>query len=272
MSAGLYTWSNEVPAPKLLGIHNEMSDAVSAALVELEEALRGYAGSSAVALTINDPVAVDANGRPIRMIRRAETNLGDFCADAYRDQTGADIAVVGGGAIRASLPVGDLTLNDLLSTHPFNNSVSVIEVSGQQILDALEWGARSVPGEAGGFLQVSGLRYEIHSYLDSPCQSDPSGMFVGVEGERRVKNVMVGDKPIDPEKTYTLAGQSYTLLNNGDGYTMFDGAPLLLDGAKLDIQVLMDYIADTLGGVIGQEYEDPYGQGRIVIVEERPAP
>ena len=146
----------------------------------------------------------------------------------------------------------------------------VIEVTGQQILDALEWGARNVPGENGGFLQVSGLSYEIHTYIESPCKQDENTLFAGIEGERRVKNVLVNGEPIDPEATYTLASHDYMLLNQGDGYSMFAGAKLLQDRVKLDNQVLIDYIVDVLGGSVGEEYDDPYGQGRIVIVEEKP--
>ena len=145
-----------------------------------------------------------------------------------------------------------------------------IEVTGQQILDALEWGSRNVPGETGGFLQVSGLSYEIHSYIESSCTEDENGMFTGVQGERRVKNVKVGDEELDPAKTYTLASHNYMLLNCGDGYSMFKGANILQNCVKLDNQVLIDYITESLGGVVGEEYEDPFGQGRIVIVEEKP--
>ena len=93
-------------------------------------------------------------------------------------------------------------------------------------------------------------------------------MFTGVAGEYRVKNVMVGGEPLDLEKTYTLASHNYMLKNHGDGYTMFEGAKILQDEVKLDNQVLLDYITGTLGGVIGEEYADPYGQGRIVAVAE----
>ncbi len=270
ISGGLYTWNNDTAAPDLLGIQNEMFTAVSEAMEDLDQTMGTVVGTSSAELTINDPVAVNAAGRPVRMVRRAETNLGDFCTDAYRDQTGADIAVIGGGAIRACLPAGELTMGQILDMSPFNNSVSVIEVTGQQILDALEWGARGIPDEYGGFLQVSGLSYEIHSYIDTPCMVNSDGAYDGIKGERRVKNVRADGEAIDPEKTYSLAGQNYTLLNGGDGYTMFNGAKVLQDEAKMDIQALIDYITDTLGGTIGSEYEDPYGQGRIVIVEERP--
>ena len=270
ITTGLYTWNNNESAPALLGIANKTSALVDKATSALEKKLKEVVASSEVLLTINDPEEVDANGKPIRMVRRAETNLGDLCADAYRIQSGADIAFVNGGGIRVSINAGKITLNDILKVHPFGNAMCVIEVTGQQILDALEWGARAVPGENGGFLQVSGLSYEIHSYIESPCKSDENSMFAGIEGERRVQNVLVDGKPIDPEATYTLASHDYMLLNNGDGYTMFDGAPLLQDRVKLDNQVLIDYITETLKGVIGEEYEDLTGEGRIVIVEEKP--
>ena len=140
-------------------------------------------------------------------------------------------------------------------------------MTGQQILDALEWGSRHVPGESGAFLQVSGLSYEINSAIDSPCSEDENGMFIGIDGERRVQNVIVGEEPLDPEKTYSLASQNFLLMENGDGFTMFKDSPVLKEGIKLDNQVLIDYIVETLGGVIGEEYADLYGQGRITILE-----
>ena len=270
ITAGVYSWPNKVSAPALLGIDNEMGEAVKAASASLNDMLGDVVASSTVELTISDPVAVDDSGNPIRMVRRAETNLGDLCADAYRIQSSADIAFVNGGGIRVSIQAGDITLGSILKVHPFGNAMCVIEVTGQQILDALEWGARNVPGENGGFLQVSGLSYEIHSYIESSCVTDENTMFAGITGERRVQNVLVGGEPIDPNATYTLASHDYMLLNKGDGYSMFAGAKLLQDRVKLDNQVLIDYITESLGGVIGDEYADPYGQGRIVIVEEQP--
>ena len=270
ISSGLYTWNNDVPAQELLGIENTMSKAVDAAEKALNEKLQEVVARSAVDLTIFDPVEVDANGNRIRMVRRAETNLGDLAADAFRFQSGADIGFANGGGVRTDIKAGDITLQDILKVNPFGNEMCVIEVTGQQILDALEWGARTVPGESGGFLQVSGLSYEIHSYIESPCQMDENTMFVGIEGERRVKNVLVGNEAIDPSATYTIAGTDYVLLASGDGYTMFAGAKILQNCVKIDNQVLIDYIVENLGGVIGEEYEDLTGQGRIVIYDTQP--
>ena len=131
--------------------------------------------------------------------------------------------------------------------------------------------ARAMCNECGGFMQVSGLTYEIHTYIPSSCTHDERNMFTGVDGEYRVKNVKVGGEDLDVTKTYTLASHNYMLLGDGDGMTMFKGAKVLKEGVKLDNQVLIDYIVDTLGGVVGEAYANPYGEGRIVAVEEAPA-
>ena len=269
VSAGLMSWDQSIAAPALFGLQNAGADAVKAETTELDEVLQTVVAKTAVDLYINDPTEVTEEGKPIRIIRRAETNLGDLCADAYLDQSGeADIAFVNGGGIRVQLNAGDLTLNNILTVHPFGNSLTVIEVTGQQVLDALEWSVHSLPGEFGGFDQVAGLTFEYDATIESPVIEDDSKMFAGVDDtkERRVRNVLVGGEPLDPEKTYKLASHDYQLLNNGDGYTMFAGAKVLQESVKLDNQVLIDYITETLGGVVGEGYDNPYGQGRIVSV------
>lgn len=268
LSTGLYSWKNDVSAPDLLGIENSVSQAVTAATATLDEKLGEVVAKSAVDLVIYDPEAKMEDGSAVRLIRNAETNLGDLCADAYRDQSGADIAFVNGGGIRVDIKAGDITLNDILKVHPFGNAMCVVEASGQQILDALEWGARVTPSESGGFLQVSGLTYEIHTGIESSCTQDENGLFTGVAGEYRVKNVMVGGEELDLTKTYTLASHNYMLKNAGDGFTMFQSDPILQDEVMIDNQVLINYITGTLGGVVGEQYAQPYGEGRIVAVAE----
>ncbi len=269
ISAELYTWNQKTAAPKLLGLKNAVSEAVSAASDVLNAKLQEVVASTTADLIIYDPVAKTEDGKAIRIIRRTETNLGDLCADAYLDQSGdADIAIVNGGGIRVNINKGDITLNDILKVHPFGNSLTVIEATGQQVLDALEWSVHSLPGEFGGFDQVAGLTFEYDSTIPSPCVQDDNQMFDHVDEtmERRVRNVKVGGEPIDPEKIYKIASHDYQLLENGDGYTMFKGCKVLQQSVKLDNQVLIDYITGTLGGVVGEGYEEPYGQGRIVSV------
>ena len=269
ISSQLFSWSSAISAQTLLGLDNPAAEAVSAASDELGKKLAEVVAATAVDLTIYDPTALDSNGSPVRIVRRAETNLGDLCADACLNQAGdADIAFISGGAIRVSMSKGDITLNDILRVHPFGNYLTVIQVTGQQVLDALEWSVHSLPGEFGGFQQVAGLTFEYDSTVESPCVLDANQMFDHIDAgrERRVRNVLVGGEPLDPEKNYRLAGYDYHMLYGGDGYTMFRGAPVLQKETKLDNQVLIDFITETLGGVVGEEYADPYGQGRIVSV------
>ena len=269
ISSELYAWGSSVAAPKLLGIENAVGDAVTAETGVLDEKLQEVVATSTVDLVIHDPTAVSADGKPVRIVRRTETNLGDLCADAYLDQAGdADIAFINAGGIRIPLNKGDITLNDILKVHPFGNNLSVIEVSGQQVLDALEWSVHAVPGEFGGFNQVAGLSFEYDPTIESPCVQDNNGFLDHIEDgmERRVRSVLVGGEPLDPAKTYKLACTDYQLQDHGDGYTMYDGAPVLQEAVKLDNQVLIDYISGTLNGIIGAGYENPYGQGRIVAL------
>ena len=271
MATGLYTWAQEIAAPDLLGLDNAGLEAVKAAKGALDEKLGEVVASTAVDLYINDPVAKTEDGKSIRIIRRAETNLGDLCADAYLNQAGeADIAFVNGGGIRVQLNAGDLTLNDILRVHPFGNSLTVIEITGQQVLDALEWSVHSLPGEFGGFDQVAGLTFTVDPTIPTPVVETADKMFDHVDESmaRRVSNVMVGGEPIDPERIYKVASHDYQLLNEGDGYTMFKGANVLQESVKLDNQVLIDYITETLGGVVSDGYDQPYGQGRITVAGE----
>ena len=259
------SWNNDINAAELFGIENEMKTKVDEALAGFEDTLKQVVAKSAVSLTINEPGITDDYGNPVRIVRRSETNLADLCTDAIRAETGADIAMINGGGVRANIAEGDITYGDIISVFPFNNEVCIIEATGQQILDALEWGAKAVPDEFGGFLQVSGMSYEVDTSVPSPCQSDAENMCTGFEGERRVKNVKVGEEPLDPKKTYTVAGIVYLLLNNGDGNTAFDSARLIEKSPKLDNQILIDYIINNLSGSVGGDYSDPYGQGRITI-------
>ena len=167
--------------------------------------------------------------------------------------------------MRADIAAGDITYGNIIKVHPFGNEACLILATGQQILDALELGSSGLPGELGGFLQVAGLTYEVDTSIPSTVEQDANGAFTGVAGERRVKNVLVNGEPIDPAGEYKLASHNFMLKNGGDGYAMFKDDEILKDCVMIDNQVLINYIKDYLSGVVGEEYADPYGQGRIVI-------
>ena len=232
------------------GIKNKFSDVLQEVIAK-----------SSVTLTTLDPTTHK------RAIRNSETNLGDFCADAYRAMVGADIAFANGGGIRADIEEGDITYEEIINVHPFGNEICMIETTGQDILDALEIGACEYPIENGGFLQVSGLSYTIDPSIPSSVVFNERGQFVKVDGKYRVTEVMIGNEPLVLNKTYTLASHNYMIKNGGDGYTMFMDDKMIKDSVVIDNEALINYITENLNGVIGDEYKNPKGSGRIIIKE-----
>ena len=153
----------------------------------------------------------------------------------------------------------------MLEAFPFGNMCVVLEASGQQILDALEMGSMSYPEESGCFMQVSGLSYTLDSSVPSSIELDAKGNFVRVAGARRVSDVKIDGKPLDVKKKYTVGGTSYMLKFGGDGITMFKGARLVQDEMMSDADTIMEYLQNHLNGKVGEQYANPYGDGRIVI-------
>ena len=244
---------------------------------------------------VSDP----ATGK--RRIRSAETNLGDFVADGIYtyfnevEKLHCDVAIMNGGGIRADVPAGDWTFKTCKQVSPFGNVACLMSVTGKQIQDALEFAARFAGAEGkenGGFLQVAGATYEIHTDIPNTVQTDDKNVWIGsATGTPRVQNVKIYDRangtyvPLDENKTYALAGMNYTLRNLGDGFAMFDGAELIKDYVSEDYLVMSTY-AMTFGGVDAEglphlssvnsvlaeypgyllDYENPYGAGRISIL------
>lgn len=242
--------------------YRNMTDFIAGINAQYGELIGTVVARTDVELTINDPETGE------RAVRSAETNLGDLCADAYRAATGAEIALVNGGGVRANIAVGDITYGNIIDVQPFGNSLCVVEATGQQILDCLEMGALHCPEEDGSFIQVSGLTYQINKSVPSSVKTDKDGNFIGIDGEYRVCNVFVGEKPLDLNKTYTVASHNYYLLSYGGGMTMFRDCKLVAKEIALDNQALIDYITENLGGTVGEEYSNPRGSGRIKIIDK----
>ena len=220
-------------------------------------------GTANVELTINGK-----DGK--RAVRKAETNIGDFVADAYKNVTGADVALVNGGSIRTNLKAGPITFGDIFNLHPFGNDICVCKATGQQILDALEMGARLAPQEENGpFLQVAGLTYNIDPEQKSTVIVE-NNQFVCVDGARKVYNVKINGKDIDPKGMYTVASNDYLIRSGGDGMNMFMNDELVPDVCVIDYEVLRRYIKENLDETIGEQYAEP--QGRIVFAKKPVTP
>ncbi len=201
-----------------------------------------------------------------RIVRNQETNIGNFCTDAYRTVFGTDIAFLGGGSIRADLPQGNVTYNDLYTMFPFENGTCKGECTGELLLDILEFSVSIAPGEFGGFQQVSGLRFEYDSSIPSPVVYNAHHDFDGVNGERRVKHVEILNKetgnyePLDPKKIYTFAASSYVAIDHGDGFAMMDRCTNIQDLGVLDTDIILNFLENYKNKHVGTEYESLEGR------------
>ena len=283
---------------ELLPSYDGADAAVAAATSEWVSAVDDMLGEEIAVGDSKFYITDPATGK--RRIRSGETNLGDFVADgiyAYFNEIEdlhCDIAIMNGGGIRANVDAGPWSFKTCKTVSPFGNVACLMSVTGQQILDALEFGARFAGAEGkenGGFLQVAGAKYEIHAMVPNTVQTDDKNVWVGSATTPRVSNVEIYDKttgtykPLDPNATYALAGMNYTLRNLGDGFAMFDGAALIKDYVSEDYLVMSSYAA-MFGGVDANglphlssanspladypgyllNYEDPYGAGRIQMI------
>jgi 5'-nucleotidase len=167
-------------------------------------------------------------------VRTQETNMGDFIADAFRQATGSDVALVNGGSVRADTLIapGVLTKRDILSALPYNNHVVKLQVTGAIVRAALEHGVASFGLEIqpARFPQVSGMRYTFDASL-------PAG--------KRITSIAVNGKPLDDQHAYTLATTNYVAIDAGDGYEMFRQAPLLIrpEQGQVEVDILLKAIA-----------------------------
>ena len=284
---------------KLIPTHEGMDAGIAAMQTDWVNTVDDMLGEKIAVGDSNFYVTDPATGK--RRIRSAETNLGDFVADGIYtyfnevEKLHCDVAIMNGGGIRADVPAGDWTFKTCKQVSPFGNVACLMSVTGKQIQDALEFAARFAGEggkENGGFLQVAGATYEIHTDIPNTVQTDEKNVWIGsATGTPRVQNVKIYDKasgsylPLDPGATYALAGMNYTLRNLGDGFAMFDGAELIKDYVSEDYLVMSTYAmifdgADAAGlphlssansplaaypGYL-LNYEQPYGAGRITIL------
>ena len=267
-------------------VNAEVAAIKEAWMTDIDTRLGAKIGETA--LTLDN---YDAEGK--RLVRSQETNTGDFCADALYylfDNMGldVDVAIMNGGGVRNKAVTGELTYKVAKSIHTFGNVACLQTVTGQQLLDALEWGARSAGTgeECGGFLQVAGITYKIDTEWPESTQKDDKGVWIGgPTGGYRVHSVQVYNKetqtyePLDLTASYNLAGYNYTLRDLGDGFNMFSGAVNVLDYVMEDYMVLANYISGFEGGVVDAansplavsfpgmllDYATTGGSGRIVM-------
>ena len=232
---------------------------------QIEEELGVVIGSS----------EVDLNGVK-EEVRAGETNLGDLVADAMLWRAGLDnenvvAAITNGGGIRASIAAGDITKKSVNNVLPFTNTLYVVEVTGAELLEALEASTFALPKSLGGFPQIAGMNISIDATkkYDANADTYPGSTYHGPASINRVTINSVNGKAFDPNKTYAVVTNNF-LAAGGDTYYAFAAASGQFDtGLPLD-EVLMDYITTELKGVVGEQYAQPQGRITITLPAEEP--
>lgn len=292
---GLLELSDKKSSSRLIKEYNrsdkKVDDMVAAWIAQVDQQMGTKIAACAFPLCSNRP---DQNHE--RLVRKQETNLGDFATDAFYYYLNNDIgvncdaALCNGGGLRTDIPAGEITFTSLKNVMPFGNDICLVELTGRQIFDALEFGARYVgSAENGGFMHVAGLRFKIDSTIPSAVQTNAEKFWLSNPGPYRVSDVQVYDKdggewkPLDFEKMYSVAGATFFLQEKGDGFDMFEGAKKVMDSSIEDFMVCAEYAKKFKAGANGQpeissknspmaswknyllDYENPNGSGRIVI-------
>ena len=207
--------------------------------------------------------------------RDGETNNGDLITDAMlwkvmQNKEGLTVnedhvvAITNGGGIRAAIKVGDVTKKDIKTVLPFGNTIEVIYVTGNELLEALEASTFCVPESIGGFPQVSGISYTISTgaVYDANAETYPASTYYGPKSINRVTINSINGKDFKANDTYAVVTNNFCA-EGGDTYYAFAAATSKFDtGVTLDMAV-MDYITTKLKGVIGEQYAAP--QGRILM-------
>ena len=219
--------------------------------------------------TVFAKTEVALNGEREPGNRTEETNLGDLITDALvwgaeREGTEVDAAVTNGGGIRASIAAGDITKKDINTVLPFGNTLSIVQVTGAELLEALEASTYCTPTSIGGFPQVSGIEFTVDTTKAyDQGEQYPGSTYYGPKSIQRVTIETVGGEPFDANATYTIATNDF-MAAGGDTYYAFAAASVNYDlGIAMD-EVVMDYITEELKGTVTAEaYGEP--AGRITV-------
>ena len=259
---------------ELISDYEKKDEEIQTWITDIENVYAGFLGEPKFTLAEEMSIKDEAG---IRIVRSRETGIGNFVADAYREAMGADIGMCNGGGIRETLPQGEVSELDLINVNPFGNKLCMIEVTGREILDMMEFFYSHCAseykkdgvavGESGSFQQLSGIKCVVDTSVTPDIVLDSEDNLVSVGTRRRVSEVQVLENgeyvPIKPEKTYTLAANDYMAKNGGCGMLSFlADHKLLVEDAIADYEALLNYATNSLNGDLSRYYTT---EGRIVI-------
>ena len=229
-------------------VDKEMNEFIKQISESFSDELNRVIGYTPFPLTVYKNIT-ESTQSSTQLSRIGENALCNLVCDSFRELGGTDITIMNAGSIRTDIDEGDITYQELIDTMPYSNDVLIKELTGQNILDALEFGVRSLPNPTSRFPQVSGITFKVDVSIDSSVIVDENENFVKVGGERRVYDVKINGKNLDLNKYYTISSNSF-ILDGGDGYTMLYPCEIIQTAIGIDNDLLQTYIKENLNGEI----------------------
>ena len=199
-----------------------------------------------------------------QLSRSRENALCNLVTDAMRELGEADVSIMNAGTVRTDINQGNITYQNVINTMPFSNDVLVKEVTGQTILEALDFGVRTLPGVTSRFPQVSGITFKVDTSINSTVVVDENEVFEKLGDKQRVYDIRVNGEKLDLNKKYTLSSNSF-ILGGGDGYSMFSNCEIVKTAVAVDNEALLLYIRDNLNGTIPNKYKT--SEGRMIVTD-----
>ena len=237
-------------------VDKEMNGYINDIFDSFSEVLNEVIGKSDFLLNVFKN-ASESTESHTQLSRSRENALCNLVTDAMRELGEADVTIMNAGSVRTDINQGNITYQNVINTMPFSNDVLVKEVTGQTILEALDFGVRTLPGVTSRFPQVSGITFKVDTSINSTVVVDENEVF-------RVYDIRVNGEKLDLNKKYTLSSNSF-ILGGGDGYSMFTDCEIVKTAVGVDNEALLRYIHDNLNGTIPYKYKT--SEGRMIVTD-----
>ena len=249
---------NVTRSSKIRYVDKDMSEFLNDIYDSFSDKLNEVIGKSDFLINVYKN-ATESTDSHTQLSRIGENALCNLVADSMRELGEGDITILNAGTVRADINKGNITYQNVLNVLPYSDDIIVKEITGQTILEALEFGVRNFPEQNARFPQVSHITYKLDTSINSSVVVDENKVFKKLGGENRVYDIKINGEKLDLKKKYTISSR-YFILNGGDGYSMFANCETIKTSLGVDNEVLLHYIRNNSNGTIPIKYKAAEGR------------
>ena len=249
---------NVTRSSKIRYVDKDMSEFLNDIYDSFSDKLNEVIGKSDFLINVYKN-ATESTDSHTQLSRIGENALCNLVADSMRELGEGDITILNAGTVRADINKGNITYQNVLNVLPYSDDIIVKEITGQTILEALEFCVRNFPEQNARFPQVSHITYKLDTSINSSVVVDENKVFKKLGGENRVYDIKINGEKLDLKKKYTISSR-YFILNGGDGYSMFANCETIKTSLGVDNEVLLHYIRNNSNGTIPIKYKASEGR------------